>query len=210
MNTPKTTARALTGLVNDLDEDRLAALTDSDNRPELVEFLDKLIEKAQEKMAPPEFAVWLTAKVGESKDADACLEAIKASGAQTGEHARGIMGKKAFKLSPEVREVSYVRGVTARLLGFTKAPTLKQFLERAEKFGLNRCIPEDGPVLRVAYTDQPSDKRLPLAMETIVDSYGRPSVFYLYCLDDGERWLSTYCVDPRTKLGLDYEWVFRK
>lgn len=199
-----TTARALSGLINDLDDERLRALTDSQNRPALIEFLDAIATKCQ---AAVVIAVWLTLKLGTRKDAAAYIEAVEASGAKVSDWARDIMSKEAFKVSPEVREVKFARA-TLRQLGLKKQSTLTQIIARAKERGLLKCLPEDGPLVRENYCDQPSGEYLWMAMDPIVDSHDDPRVFHIGCYDD-ERWLNTLIVDPDGTFGLVDGFVFR-
>lgn len=50
---------------------------------------------------------------------------------------------------------------------------------RGTNLGLELCLPEVGPRLRLAYNDQPLDERLYVAMKPIESSDGEPRIFVL-------------------------------
>ncbi len=199
----RATVEALMGLLHDLTAEERILLTESDNRTALKEFL----ATRQSQSGQQDIIAWLTAQLGLRKDAAAYIEAIEASGAKVGDWAQDIMSKPAFVISPEAREVKFAR-VTLRQLGLKKQSTLTQIIARAKERGLSKCLPEDGPLIRESYCDQPNGEYLWVAMDPIVDSNGDPNVFSIYC-DDGERWLHTYYVSPGHAFDLDSEFVFR-
>ncbi len=48
---------------------------------------------------------------------------------------------------------------------------------RVNQLGLELCLPDVGPQLRLEYTDQPSGERLYVAMKPITASDGEPRIF---------------------------------
>ena len=92
-------------------------------------------------------------------------------------------------------------------LGYPNGCTMAQALEAGSKFNLELCRPEDGPLARIAYKDQPMGDRRDMAMEPIPDSNGYPRVFGLKCNHLG-FWL---CGDsPNNFCNGDVQWVFRR
>lgn len=124
----------------------------------------------------------------------------------------GYYGKyvlRVMTVSGEVpdSDVEFVKVSNAEL-GYPNGCTVEQAFEAAAKFGLELCCPEDGPLARIAYKDQPmGDWRL-MAMKPIADSNGYPKIFGLKHNYLG-LWL---CCDkyPSNFCNGNIQWVFRR
>ncbi|PIP65747.1 hypothetical protein COW95_00250 [Candidatus Peregrinibacteria bacterium CG22_combo_CG10-13_8_21_14_all_49_11] len=101
-----------------------------------------------------------------------------------------------------VAENLHLVRLRVRDLGFTHYPTTTKLFARAKERGLDLCLPEVGPYLRLADKDQPLGTWYYIAMEPIAGS-----VFRLGRGGDG-LWLSSAWADPDDRWGLDCEFVF--
>lgn len=132
--------------------------------------------------------------------------------------ARDIMGKPAFKIAPSLGEVGLI-SLTPSDLDFTSPPRTDAFMtkefcakwsaENLDVYVIELCEPEDGPLLRLQYQDQPKGEILWMAMERIVDSSDHPRVFGAeHCDVSGRRLLARW-TDPNNAWSLDSQIVFR-
>ena len=158
-------------------------------------------------VAPAIFAVWKTITVG-GKNKNALLDALQSDGFFVSDWARDMMNKDAFTTS-EGEQIINLGRATLRELGFTKEPTTEEIWNRIRELGHDLCQAEDGPNLRLQFTDQERGDWCWLAMEQIVDSDGYPGVFDVRCYDGGKRWLNGDIVEPGDRWDLGDQIVFR-
>ena len=117
-----------------------------------------------------EFKVWKTLKLHPGIDADAYRKAIKGKKMRIGDYANDILGKPAFSVVTEKTDVNLVV-VSVADLGFKDGATLKDIYATAKKRGLELCLSEVGPQLRLQYKDQPKDEWLVIGMEPITEGF---------------------------------------
>lgn len=88
--------------------------------------------------------------------------------------------------------INTVRLTVADLFNDHRHHATQEIWDKAVELGLELCPAETGPLLRLAYKDQPYGEYLRIAMEQISGSDGVPDVFLLYHRDGGlwllERW----------------------
>jgi hypothetical protein len=85
----------------------------------------------------------------------------------------------------------------------------KYVCARGMQMGLGFCHDEVGPALRVAYTDQPSNEKLVIIMETVRDRTCSPNVFIVENCD-GKMWLRCARAHPDTFWPPGAKFVFSK
>lgn len=156
------------------------------------------------------FPVWRTFRTG-GKTREQLLAGLQAVGNQVSDWGQQMMAHQAFVTAPKAKEAAFVR-VRVMDLGFTDSqnlPTTAQIWERADALGLDRCLPDDGPNLRLAYQDQPVGEVIYIAMDQIADAGGNPNVFRLERYDDG-LWLLGNYAPPDFQWRLGSVLVFRK
>lgn len=153
------------------------------------------------------FEVWKTIKLGTGlKTADDFRKALKDNGFSIGNWANDILAKPAFTVASEETEVDLVIVTVAEL--FKKgAPRRDQIYERAKEVGLEICLPEVGPQLRIQYPDQPNGNWVLIGMEPIADSDGNPNVFDVGRSGSG-LWLDGSWGSPDSVWDPDYQWAF--
>ena len=140
------------------------------------------------------FPVWKTVRLGGYADVNALREALDSGDCGTarqpplvtrianavdiscrlGESAAEIIGRPAFRLSRERRDVAVVL-VSVAQLGFAADPTLADIYARAQMRGLALCPAELAPYLRLQYRDQPLGEFLRVAMAPIATYAGEPT-----------------------------------
>lgn len=131
---------------------------------------------------------------------------------QASEFARDIASKEECTFPTEVEEgVEFVVGSLGDLFRFKNRTEAQAFLSEAflKKRGLELCKPSDALYLRLAYTDQPSDEKLHVAMKPILGFDGIPRVFSLVH-DSHVMQLYAYNADSDDKWNLDSLWIFRR
>lgn len=153
------------------------------------------------------FSVWQTIIIG-GQSKDELIAAIINSGMFVSDLARDIMGKDTFITLLEPKTVRLAR-CKVKDLGFVKNPTTTQIFERIKEIGGELCPPEVGPHLRLHLKDQPKGDIFWLAMETITDSDGDPSLFRLARYDSGESGLNTDDVRPDSQWFLELVFVLK-
>jgi hypothetical protein len=155
----------------------------------------------------PRFKIWKIIKLGtDLKTAEDFRRALRDGEFRLSDWASDTLGKPAFTAATEETEVDLIK-VTVAKLGFKKGARRDQIYERAKEFGLELCLPEVGPQLRLQYRDQPNGEWIPIAMEPIITSGGDPAVFYVK-RDDSGLWLDGYWGYPGHFWDADYQWVF--
>ena len=138
--------------------------------------------------------VWKTVRLGGYADVNALREALDSSECGTGrkaplltrianaadiscrlgESAAEIIGRPAFRLSRERREVAVVL-VSVAQLGFAADAALADIYARAAAYGLALCPAELAPYLRLQYRDQPLGEFLRVAMAPLETYAGEPT-----------------------------------
>ena len=152
------------------------------------------------------FPTWRTLKVGNDQSMKDLSKALMNNGFRITGWAVEIL--KKITAAPAEAEIELVN-VSVRELGFEEGATREQIYARARECGLGLIPAEAGPHLRLLYTDQPLGEWLLIGMEPIVDSGGRPRLFYLERDVDG-HWLDTDCGTPERFWYAGYRWVFTR
>ena len=156
--------------------------------------------------AIPEWAIRLPDLTIGGKTPKQLEKALDSGGFKVGDWARDIIRSKDFTTLPDQQTLSLVRAKVSDL-GFKDPATYSEVCQKAEEFGLEKCLPETAVHYRLAYKDQPMNEWLTVAMEPISDSNGHPSVFELYRPGDG-LWLRGYWVYPASQWSPEAEFVF--
>lgn len=146
-----------------------------------------------------------TISLGEYKTSGSLVTALEKENIQIGTYARQILQKVTPQTKKEDIDLCVV---SVKDLGFSSWATRTDIFARARELGLELCPPETGPLLRLAYPDQPLYEWLRVAMEPIADSDGNPNVFNLERNDDG-LWLYVGWAGPDREWNPDDEFVFR-
>jgi hypothetical protein len=113
--------------------------------------------------------IWKTITIGEYKGVNALRAAIDASPCRIGlgDSADEILGRPAFPYSKTRRQLDLVV-VSVAALGFdADGAALRDVYRRAVRIGLELCPAEVGPMLRLAYLDQPIGESLHIAMRPV-------------------------------------------
>lgn len=167
----------------------------------------KIVDLVEEKKSIASFLVWKTLKLGTGlKSADDFRKALKWSVFRISNWADDILGKPAFTVSTEGKEINLVVSTTNELTGKDGATTVEVFAGAA-RLRLEKCPAEVGPQLRLQYRGQPLGERLLIGMEPITDSDGILSVFHVEHDDDG-LWLYGTHGCPDDLWNGDCRWVF--
>lgn len=175
----------------------------AENVPLLTSIIGVL--RGTHEIKPRKFPTWRVIKLGLHKTPKAYLASIKGRGREPNKYARDIAAETTC--SQEVVDLPLV-DVSGADLGFTDFYTYREFLERADTFGLYPCPAEAGLALANQYDDQPQGDYRRIGMEGIADSVGDLHVFDVgrvgggLCLrtrsgrpedqwDPGRRWVLT-------------------
>jgi hypothetical protein len=105
---------------------------------------------------------------------------------------------KKVKFSKEKKTLNLVC-LTPKELGFSNTPTIEELFKKGQEDGYELCPAEVGPLLRLAYVDQPMNEWMCVVMKPITSSDGRPRVFSVERYSVAS-WLETRWTDP------DYRW----
>ena len=127
---------------------------------------------------------------------------------EIGSWGNDILGKVPFRKESVPEDVEFVR-VSVRELGFKDGAYRRDIYKAALEQGLELCLPEDGPALRLAYKNQPVVEWVLMGMEPITDSLGCANVFNLERDDDGV-WLSASDGNAALFWNGNVVWVFRR
>lgn len=156
------------------------------------------------------FPIWKTIRLGTGLNtANDFREAIKTAGMYIGNWANDILGKPTFTAGTKEEEVDLVV-VSNADLGFKDGAKLKDTYARALELGLELCLNEVGPQLRLQYTNQPNDEWLLLAMEPIVGSGDDRELFSVGRDDLGKQYLSGDYGNLDVGWNADTRFVFRR
>jgi hypothetical protein len=178
--------------------------------------------EAATSVAKKTLTVWKTINVG-GTNTENLLAAVKKAGNEIGDYARDLTTKDAFVIAEKPDKADLViisiADISIAELGFKSNPRTDTFMtpefcaqwsaENLDGQVIELCKPEDGPQLRLQYTDQPNGEVLWMAMERITDSGGDPRVFRVGRNDDGTPWLYTDWTSPGRTWDLDDRLVFR-
>ncbi len=121
----------------------------------------------------PKFSIWRTIRHREQRNAESYRNGITHADCYFTAWASDMLDQ--FKTTTIDEEVDL--GCTpAEKLGFSKITSLGMIRDRITALGHSLCLPEDGPVLREQYLDQPPGELVFLAMKPVTGS-NRPSIF---------------------------------
>jgi hypothetical protein len=173
--------------------------------------------EAATSVAKKTLTVWKTINVG-GTNTKSLLAAIKKAGNEIGDYARDLTTKDAFVIAEKPDKADLVI-ISIAELGFKSNPRTDTFMtpefcaqwsaENLDGQVIELCKPEDGPQLRLQYTDQPNGEVLWMAMERIAGSDGGPRVFYVGRNGGGTPWLRADWASPDDAWSLDRRLVFR-
>ena len=153
----------------------------------------------------PHFPVWKTVTLGNYYSIGGIRAAFKYGGFQISDQASSILDNT--RLASQATAVDLVK-VTVAELGFPKGSNIGDIYAQARERGLELCPAEVGPVLRLAYTDQPLYKWLAVGMGQTIGPDGYPNMFSVVHLKDG-LWLYDYgWAKPADHWTPDHEFVF--
>jgi hypothetical protein len=183
-----------------------------ENPKGLQQALKKALGSPEEKKAPaPNFKTFRTLKLGTGiPDADGFRKALKEAGFSVGDLANDLLGKPAFTVSSEAKEIELVILSVAEL-SFKNSATRKDIYARAIECGLALCPAEVGPQLRLQYTNQPKGEWLFIGMEPIdvaVLDIRDLRIFDVEHRNKNELWLSSDNGDPSHVWKAADHWVF--
>jgi hypothetical protein len=122
------------------------------------------------------FPVWKTIKLGVIKNGIGLRVATDKALIEISGWAYDLLSRSVFVRSTREMEIDLVKTSVVGL-GFTKITRCDRIYERAFSLGLEMCGTEDGPSLRVQYTDQPKGERLRICSKLILSSSRRLRVF---------------------------------
>jgi hypothetical protein len=115
--------------------------------------------------ATPEIRIWRTITLGTRKGVDAYREALDAAGIKIGDSADEILGRPSFSYARMETQVELALISVAELGVEADAASRSDVYRRAKQIGLELCLAEVGPRLRLDYRNQPLGEVLDIAME---------------------------------------------
>jgi hypothetical protein len=121
------------------------------------------------------FRIFQTIKLGVFKTADEYRHALEAAGHSTDVWSDQLLARVTY--AQEEIELDLAK-VSVRELGYSRGTYYGDICVGLPP-ALEVCPAEVGPALRLAYTDQPRNDGLRIAMEPIIDSDGDLGIFYL-------------------------------
>jgi hypothetical protein len=154
------------------------------------------------------FPIWKTIKLGGIKNGIGLCVAIDEARIEVSGWAYDMLSRSVFVLTATEMEIDLVRTRVARL-GFTKTTRCDKIYARALRLGLEPCNTEDGPNLRVQYTDQPKGERLRICSKPIFNSSRRLRVFLVEHAGS-KLYLKGFFAAPDDLWSPDAEIVFRQ
>ena len=126
------------------------------------------------------FPLWQTVVLGKYSTGGAYRKALQCGGCRMDNWVIDILDKPQFTC--ESQEVSVdLANVPVASLGCQDGASYKDICARAQELGLRLCPAEAGPALRLSYKNQGRCHPLFIAMEPILTSSGRLSIFLLEC-----------------------------
>ena len=132
---------------------------------------------------------------------------LEKAGMNISSYAKQKMKQKEFSTQKKTEQVDLVR-LTVKDLGFAQGATTDQIYQKAKELGLELCPAEVGPHYRLAYTNQPMNEWVTVAMKQISDPGGSPDVFHVN-RDAGGVWLEDYWARPTDRWYPVAHFVFR-
>jgi hypothetical protein len=120
-----------------------------------------------------DWPVWQRVTLGRYRGVRAVRDALDAARVRVGDTADEILGRPAFSFSTIPVTVDLVV-LSAKDLGFTRSVSHAEIDRRAVQLGLELCPAEVGPLLRLAYLDQPVGEFLRIAMKPVATWSGTP------------------------------------
>ena len=153
----------------------------------------------------PKFSVWRTIRHVGKRNAESYRAGLAAVGCRVSEWANDLLGR--FETTSIDEEVDLGLASVADI-GFKEATRYDVICSRIMVYGGTLCLPEDGPVLREQYLDQPMNERVRLAMNPIRDAFRDLIIFSVEHGGHG-LWLDRYCGYPVDLWHLDDWFVFR-
>jgi hypothetical protein len=117
--------------------------------------------------------IWKRVTLGRYRGVHAMREALEAARVRIGDTADEILGRPAFSFSKMQMPIDLVL-VAAAELGFAGEASLADIHRRATQLGLELCPPEVGPLVRLAYPEQPVGEFLRVAMKPVATYRGTP------------------------------------
>lgn len=123
--------------------------------------------------------VWKTVTVGEFGDYFRLRNALDEAEIAVGDSADAVLARPSFEISRKRMEYELVI-YSANDLGLkADQASLLQIYERARCAGLQLCVTEIAPILRLAYREQPLNEVIIVAMEARKTYEGEPVVLSL-------------------------------
>ena len=152
--------------------------------------------------------IWKTIQLGTGLNTDDDFrKAFQKADCNIGDQADKILGKPAFTVSLKAKEVELVIASVADL-GFESGANRKDIYNRTNDLGLDLCLSEVGPQLRLQYKDQPRGEWLLIGMRPISDSFYGFSIFSVERGGDDRCWLHAYLSPPNLVYNASSRWVF--
>jgi len=153
------------------------------------------------------FPVWRTIRHVGRRDAESYCAGLSTSfhTRRSGDWLRDLIGR--FETTSIDEEVDLGCAYGAEL-GIKEATQIDVICDRIVTLGGSPCLPEDGPVLREQYLDQPKGEWLFLAMKAIRDADYGLSIFSVVHHESG-LWLGWHVDSPRVLFFPEEQFVFR-
>jgi hypothetical protein len=117
--------------------------------------------------------VWKRVTLGRYRGVNAVRTALDAARVRVGDRADEALGRPAFAFSTTPVTLDLIV-LTPADLGFANGATLADVERRATQLGFELCPAEVGPLLRLAYLDQPIGEFLRIAMKPVATWGGGP------------------------------------
>jgi hypothetical protein len=141
------------------------------------------------------FSVWRTIKIGTGiPTGDDFSRILRAEEKEVCEGVIEILRNADFTVVNREMELDLVC-LSAKDLGFSYNPTLREVVAVAREARLLHCPAEVGPQLRRQYKDQPKGERLLVIMKPIPCLLGHPCMFYVGH-DSEDMWPLPRCDKP--------------
>lgn len=158
-----------------------------------------------EDIVAPTFKVWRTIMHRGCRNAESYRAGLLSTHCKISDWANDLLGR--FETSSVDEEVDLGCASVAEL-GFTKAPRFDAICDMIVAMGNELCLPEDGPVLREQYLEQPMSEWVRLAMKAFRDAHRSLSIFYVG-RDGHGLWLRRHYGNPDGLFYPEDRFVFR-
>lgn len=153
----------------------------------------------------PKFPVWRTIRHVGRRDAVSYRAGLLGAGCKTTDWANDLLDHFETTSIDEEVDLGCASGTD---LGFKEVTRFDVICDRIVVCGGTPCLPEDGPVLREQYPDQPMDEWVRLAMKAICDASRSLSLFNVVHGEDG-LWLRRCYGRPDDLFNPGSRFVFR-